>query len=102
MKIDQDSAESSIKVMIAFTFCFTVLTMVVLSMYSLVFVNQPLDAISPADKQFFFLLSDMSKYILGSLGTLLAIKGKEKLQEVLKPSEPEPEEPKPEDTKSVG
>lgn len=81
MKLTPDQIDSSIKLMIAFTFCFTVLVMVVLSMWSLVFNQQPMNGIAPADKQFFFLLSDMSKYILGSLGTLLAIKGKEKYEE---------------------
>ena len=69
--------------MIAFTFCTTVLVMVGLSMFSIVFVPQPMNGIAPADKQFFYLLSDMSKYILGSLGTLLAIKGKEVVQEMI-------------------
>jgi hypothetical protein len=92
--MNTEKAESIIKMMITFTFCFTVLCMVSLSMYSLVFVAQPMDKIAPADKQFFFLLSDMSKYILGSLGTLLAIKGKDKLTEMLKPEEPKPTEEK--------
>ena len=70
--------------MIAFTFCTTVLVMVGLSMFSIVFVPQPMNGIAPADKQFFYLLSDMSKYILGSLGTLLAIKGKDIVQDMIK------------------
>lgn len=86
-----EKTESIIKLAIALTFCFTVLCMVVLSMYSLVWVTQPMEKIAPADKQFFFLLSDMSKYILGSLGTLLAIKGKDAITELLPPREPEPE-----------
>lgn len=90
-----EKAESVIKLMITFTFCFTVLCMVSLSMYSLVFVTQPMEKIAPADKQFFFLLSDMSKYILGSLGTLLAIKGKDMVKEALsKEKEPTDEQPK--------
>jgi len=71
--------------------------MVFISMYSLVFVTQPMNGIAPADKQFFFLLSDMSKYILGSLGTLLAIKGKDAIKEMLPPKNDEPakqDEPK--------
>ena len=100
--MNAERSESYIKLMITFTFCFTVLTMVVLSMYSLVFTVQPMDKIAPADKQFFFLLSDMSKYILGSLGTLLAIKGKDKVQEWMEPEkqatpEPDDEPPKGED-----
>lgn len=101
MKLTSDQIDSLIKLMIAFTFCFTVLVMVCLSMISLVGVQQPMNGIAPADKQFFFLLSDMSKYILGSLGTLLAIKGKEKFddwkgQGAGRPEpEPEPAAPTP-------
>jgi hypothetical protein len=99
MKMTPDQVDSLIKLAIALTFCFTVLVMVVLSMLSLVGIQQPMNGIAPADKQFFFLLSDMSKYILGSLGTLLAIKGKEKIDEwkgqgAGRP-EPEPEAPAP-------
>jgi hypothetical protein len=91
--MSQEKAESIIKLMITFTFCFTVLCMVSLSMYSLVFVTQPMEKIAPADKQFFFLLSDMSKYILGSLGTLLAIKGKDAIKEMMdKPKDEPPKE----------
>lgn len=89
MSAATDEIEAKIKLTIAVTFCATILTMVVLSMYSIVFVTQPMNGIAPADKQFFFLLSDMSKYILGSLGTLLAIKGKEALTD-LKPKAPPP------------
>lgn len=78
-----ETVEAKIKFMIAATFCFTVVCMVTLSMFSLVFVPQPMGGIAPADRQFFFLLSDMSKYILGSLGTLLAIKGKEIVKDAL-------------------
>lgn len=92
MKWDHESVESRIKFMIAFTFCTTVLVMVGLSMFSIVFVPQPMNGIAPADKQFFYLLSDMSKYILGSLGTLLAIKGKDVVQEMLK-KEPDNDSP---------
>lgn len=92
MKITTEEVESWIKLAIALTFCFTVLCMVSLSMYSLVFVTQPMSGIAPADKQFFYLLSDMSKYILGSLGTLLAIKGKNMVEEMIaKKPDPEPE-----------
>ena len=88
-----DHVEAKIKLTIAVSFCVTIMSMVILAMYSLVFVPQPMNGIAPADKQFFFLLSDMSKYILGSLGTLLAIKGKEAIQEMLPPKD-EPKEEK--------
>ena len=82
--MNAETIEAKIKFMIAATFCFTVVCMVTLSMFSLVFVPQPMSGIAPADKQFFYLLSDMSKYILGSLGTLLAIKGKDIVQDMIK------------------
>jgi hypothetical protein len=79
MKWTSEQMDSFLKLCIGITFCFTVAVMVVLSMISMVFITQPMSGIAPADKNFFYLLSDMSKYILGSLGTLLAIKGKEAL-----------------------
>ena len=69
--------DSLLKLVIGTTFCVTVMFMVLLSLYSVIFVTQPMTGMAPADKQFFLLLSDMSKYILGSLATLLAIKGKD-------------------------
>lgn len=77
--------DSLIKLIIGTTFCFTVLVMVTLSLYSVVFVTQPMQGMSPADKQFFLLLSDMSKYILGSLATLLAVKGKDGVARLVEP-----------------
>jgi len=44
-----------------------------------------MSGMAPADKQFFLILSDMSKYILGSLATLLAVKGKDALQQFVPP-----------------
>lgn len=92
MNWNAEHVESKIKFTIAVSFCITIVAMVFLSMYSLVFVTQPMSGIAPADKQFFFLLSDMSKYILGSLGTLLAIKGKDAIKEMMPPKEEEKKE----------
>lgn len=116
-KMTSEQVDSFIKMSIAITFCLAILNMIFLSMYSLVWGQNPMNNIAPADKQFFFLLSDMSKYILGSLGTMLAIKGKEKLDEwkgnnndndnknVIEQNviiDPTPENPKsPEDVKPV-
>lgn len=94
MNWNPDHVEAKIKLTIAVSFCITIMSMVILSMYSLVFVTQPMSGIAPADKQFFFLLSDMSKYILGSLGTLLAIKGKDAIKDMISPKEEPPVEKK--------
>jgi hypothetical protein len=79
LALAQEQHDAVIKFCIAVTFCFTVVMMVGISLYSVVFVTQPMTGMAPADKQFFLILSDMSKYILGSLATLLAVKGKDAL-----------------------
>ena len=82
--LTQEQHDAVIKFCIAITFCCTVIIMVGVSLYSVVFVEQP-QMMAPADKQFFLILSDMSKYILGSLATLLAVKGKDALQQFVPP-----------------
>jgi hypothetical protein len=79
LALTQEQHDAVIKFCIAITFCFTVVMMVGISLYSVVWVTQPMTGMAPADKQFFLILSDMSKYILGSLATLLAVKGKDAL-----------------------
>jgi hypothetical protein len=85
MKWTPDQIDSVIKLIIGATFCVVLLLMSSLAMYSVVFVTQPMVGIAPADKQFFMLLSDMSKYILGALATLLAIKGKDGVAKLIDP-----------------
>jgi hypothetical protein len=85
MKWTPDVIDSFIKLIIGATFCLVLLMMSTLAMYSVVFVTQPMVGIAPADKQFFLLLSDMSKYILGALATLLAIKGKDGVAKLIDP-----------------
>jgi hypothetical protein len=85
MKWTPDQIDSVIKLIIGATFCVVLLMMSSLAMYSVVFVTQPMTSIAPADRQFFMLLSDMSKYILGALATLLAIKGKDGVAKLIDP-----------------
>jgi hypothetical protein len=84
LAMTQEQHDAVIKFCIALTFCCTVIIMVGVSLYSVVFVEQP-QMMAPADKQFFLILSDMSKYILGSLATLLAVKGKDAVQQFIPP-----------------
>ena len=85
LALTQEQHDAVIKFCIALTFCCTVIIMVGVSLYSVVFVTQPMSGMAPADKQFFLILSDMSKYILGSLATLLAVKGKDVLPQFTPP-----------------
>lgn len=77
LKATEEQLNSLLKFTIGITFCLILVIMAGLSMYSVVFVTQPMSGMAPADKNFFLLLSDMSKYILGALATLIAVKGKE-------------------------
>jgi len=107
LALTQEQHDAVIKFFIAVTFCCVVIIMVGVSLYSVVFVEQPMSGMAPADKQFFLILSDMSKYILGSLATLLAVKGKDAVQQFIppglstaaerddKPSAPAPKAPAP-------
>lgn len=91
LALTQEQHDAVIKFCIAVTFCFTVVMMVGISLYSVVWVTQPMTGMAPADKQFFLILSDMSKYILGSLATLLAVKGKDALPQFVPPNLSKPE-----------
>ena len=91
LAMTQEQHDAVIKFFIAITFCCVVIIMVGVSLYSVVFVEQPMSGMAPADKQFFLILSDMSKYILGSLATLLAVKGKDAIQQFVPPNLSKPE-----------
>ena len=102
--MNEDSLNAWLKFIIGICFCMILFMMATLSMYSVVFVTQPMSGMAPADKQFFLLLSDMSKYILGALATLIAIKGKDQFvppglstakerEDAMKPTPPTPPTP---------
>jgi hypothetical protein len=102
----EENLNAWLKFSIGICFCLILMMMASLSMYSVVFVTQPMSGMAPADKQFFLLLSDMSKYILGALATLIAVKGKDQFvppglstakerEEAMKPTPPPPSTPTP-------
>lgn len=94
----EENLNAWLKFCIGICFCLILMMMASLSMYSVVFVTQPMSGMAPADKQFFLLLSDMSKYILGALATLIAIKGKDAMPQFVPPPssiEKQSEPPKP-------
>lgn len=83
--MNEENLNAWLKFAIGICFCMILMMMATLSMYSVVFVTQPMSGMAPADKQFFLLLSDMSKYILGALATLIAVKGKDALPQFVPP-----------------
>ena len=51
-------------------------------LYSIVFVMQPLDALAPADAEFFKLITPLATFIAGALGGVMASgSGKSKCKE---------------------
>ena len=81
----EENLNAWLKFSIGICFCLILMMMASLSMYSVVFTVQPMSGMAPADRQFFLLLSDMSKYILGALATLIAVKGKDALPQFVPP-----------------
>ena len=85
MKWNSDQIDSIIKLIIGTTFCLVILMMSGVATYSIVFVTQPMTGIAPVDKALFALLSDISKYCLGALATLLALRGKDGVTKLIDP-----------------
>jgi len=85
MKWNSDQIDSIIKLIIGTTFCLVILMMSGVATYSIVFVVQPMTGIAPVDKAPFALLSDISKYCLGALATLLALRGKDGVAKLIDP-----------------
>jgi hypothetical protein len=85
MKWNSDQIDSIIKLIIGTTFCLVILMMSGVATYSIVFVTQPMTGIAPVDKALFALLSDISKYCLGALATLLALRGKDGVAKLIDP-----------------
>jgi hypothetical protein len=72
-----------IGVVLAATFCFSVAGM----LYALIFVTQPLGDQAPNDRAFIELLSTLTIFLTGALGSVLASNG---LKDKPKPSEDTP------------
>jgi uncharacterized alpha/beta hydrolase family protein len=83
MKTDWDAI---LRFIIGVTLSITLMGIVGVVLYSLVFVTQPMNAMAPNDEAFFNLITPIATFITGSLGTLLAMNKK--------PSQDKEEEPK--------
>jgi uncharacterized alpha/beta hydrolase family protein len=83
MKTDWDAA---LRFIIGVTLSITLMGIVGVVLYSLVFVTQPMNAMAPNDEAFFNLITPIATFITGSLGTLLAMNKK--------PPQSKEEEPK--------
>ena len=70
MKTDLDAL---LRFIVGVTLSITLMGIVGVVLYSLVFVTQPMNGIAPIDEEFFKLITPIASFIVGSLGTLLAM-----------------------------
>jgi Na+-transporting methylmalonyl-CoA/oxaloacetate decarboxylase gamma subunit len=73
MKTDWDAL---LRFFIGITLSITLMGIVGVVLFSLVFVTQPMNAMAPNDEAFFNLITPIATFITGSLGTLLAMNKK--------------------------
>ena len=73
MKTDLDAW---LRFIIGVTLSLTLAGIVAVVLFSLVFVTQPMNAMAPIDAKFFELITPIATFIVGSLGTLLAMNKK--------------------------
>lgn len=70
MKTDLDAW---LRFIIGIALSITLMGIVGVVLYSLVFVTQPMNNMAPIDQEFFKLITPIATFIVGSLGTMLAM-----------------------------
>jgi len=72
VRYSPEQLDSILRFIIGIVFALTVMGMVFFSLYSLVFVTQPMGESSENDRKFFELLTPIASFIVGALGGVLA------------------------------
>jgi hypothetical protein len=72
----QSDLDAKLRFIIGCTLALTLMGIVGVVLYSLVFVTQPMNSMAPIDAKFFELITPIATFIVGSLGTLLAMNKK--------------------------
>ena len=72
----QSDLDTKLRFIIGCTLAVTLMGIVGVVLYSLVFVTQPMNSMAPIDAKFFELITPIATFIVGSLGTLLAMNKK--------------------------
>ncbi len=73
MKFDLDAL---LRFIIGVTLSLTLMGIMASVLFSLIFVQQPMNGMAPIDAKFFELITPIATFIVGSLGTLLAMNKK--------------------------
>ena len=72
----QNDLDAKLRFIIGVSLSMTLMGIVGVVLFSLVFVTQPMTAMAPNDEAFFNLITPLATFITGSLGTLLAMNKK--------------------------
>jgi hypothetical protein len=72
----KNDLDALLRFIIGCTLALTLMGIMAVVLYSLVFVTQPMNGMAPIDAKFFELITPIATFIVGSLGTLLAMNKK--------------------------
>jgi hypothetical protein len=72
----KNDLDTVLRFIIGCTLALTLTGIMAVVLYSLVFVTQPMTGMAPIDAKFFELITPIATFIVGSLGTLLAMNKK--------------------------
>lgn len=64
--------DALLRFIVGITLALTLVIIVCVVLYSLVFVTQPFGAMAPADTEFFKLITPLATFIAGALGGIMA------------------------------
>jgi hypothetical protein len=85
-RMTEQELMARLKFSVGLALAVTLMGIVFVVLYSIIFVTQPLDAMSPIDQKFFELIIPIATFLTGTLsGIMLGSTGNEN-----KPAEPEP------------
>jgi hypothetical protein len=94
-KMSEDELMVRMKVFIGVCLALTLVGIVFVVLYSLIFVTQPLGAISPIDTKFFELIIPIATFLTGTLSGIMLASSKEQKPVEIQPSQPVQNKPLP-------
>lgn len=94
-KMSEEELMVRMKVFIGVCLALTLVGIVFVVLYSLIFVTQPLGAISPIDTKFFELIIPIATFLTGTLSGIMLASNKEQKPVDTQPSQPVQNKPLP-------
>ena len=88
VRLTIEELNARVKAVIVTCLALTLMGIVFVVLYSIIFVIQPLDAISPVDAKFFELITPIATFLTGILSGIMLGKSEDKKQEEPKKDEP--------------